>query len=355
MRRGAARAGVASLAVALLALPLLASLAPLRPAAAQSLGMGPRGDDTPLLVDADDGIEWNREKKTYVARGNAKATRGDVTVYADMLTAHYREKPEGGTEILKLEAQGRVRIVSPNEVATGDRGVYDVARAVLVLTGRELRLETKEDVVTSRQSLEWYEKERRAVARGDAVAIREYKRMSADVLVGFFAQGGEKPAPDKPGGDKNAKAAPAPAKPAPAAPAPGNRAGRPPAGAPATPSAGARPPAQSPEAGGLQLKRIDAEGNVEVSSPAEVGRGTTGTYDVATGIATLTGDVRISRGQNQLNGEFAEVNMNTGVSKVRAAPAANAARDRVRGLLVPDSETPPRGPSGPARPAPRTN
>src|SRR3546814_16738160 len=58
-----------------------------------------QGDDrVPVTVEADNGIEWIRDAKTYIARGNARAIRGDTPVTADMLTARYREKPDGTTE-----------------------------------------------------------------------------------------------------------------------------------------------------------------------------------------------------------------------------------------------------------------
>src|SRR3990170_8104486 len=75
-----------------------------------------RESDQPLEINADDGIEWNRNDKTYIARGNARAASGDVEVLADMLTAYYREPAEGeqgSTEIYLLEATGNVRINSP--------------------------------------------------------------------------------------------------------------------------------------------------------------------------------------------------------------------------------------------------
>jgi lipopolysaccharide export system protein LptA len=52
-------------------------------------------------------------------------------------------------------------------------------------------------------------------------------------------------------------------------------------------------------------------------------------------VATLVGDVKISRGENQLNGGYAEVNLNTGVSRLLGAPPDSDAKARVRGLLRP--------------------
>src|SRR3546814_10001601 len=92
-----------------------------------------QGDDrVPVTVDADNGIEWIRDAKTYIARGNARAIRGDTTVTADMLTARYREKPDGTTEIHVLQADGNVVIETPRERATGERAVYSLDEGSII-------------------------------------------------------------------------------------------------------------------------------------------------------------------------------------------------------------------------------
>ena len=68
-----------------LAILLLASFAQ-----AQGLNFGSGDSDSPIEVYADDGIEWQQDALTFLARGNARAVRGDVTVYADELHAFYR-------------------------------------------------------------------------------------------------------------------------------------------------------------------------------------------------------------------------------------------------------------------------
>ncbi len=265
-------------AAALLALSLLAALP--APLSAQGLG-GLRNAGGPLTIDAEEGIEWQRDRKLYIARGKAVATRGDITVAADELIAHYREDATGETEVYQIDAVGNVVITSPTERITGDRGVYFADRGMMRMTGEALRYETAEDVVTARDSLEYWEDfEGRpiAVARGDAVAERKAKaeQIRAEVLTASLA-----------------------------------------------PDAG----------GGLSVVRLDGEGEVEVSTPVDFARGNEGVYYVKEERAELTGDVKITRGDNQLNGQRAEVNMKTGVS--RLLPGADG---RVRGLIIPQKE-----------------
>jgi lipopolysaccharide export system protein LptA len=244
------------------------------PARAQLL-QGTGDDQVPVTVEADQGIEWIRDSSTYVARGNAKATRGDTRVSADTLTARYREKPDGTTEIFRLEADGNVVIATPRERATGDRAVYDLDKANVVLTGRDLRFQNAGDVITARDSLEYRQGQRVAIARGDATAIRENQRIRADTLVARF--------------EERTK-------------------------------------------GGSTLAIVEANGNVVITTPQEVARGREGVYNADKGTATLTGDVRITRGKNQLNGERAVVNLKTGISRLLPAGAGG---ERVKGLFTP--------------------
>lgn len=262
-------------AVLAAALFLAAAALPL-PAGAQLL-QGQGDDRVPVTVEADNGIEWIRDSKTYIARGNARATRGDTSVTAETLTARYREKPDGTTEIYVMEAEGNVVIATPRERATGGRAVYNLDKASIILTGRNLTFRNAGDVITARDSLEYWQQRQVAIARGDATATRATpsQEIRADTLTAFF---------------------------------------------------------QEAKKGGNELTRVDAAGNVVITTPQEVARGREGVYNALQGTATLDGDVRITRGKNQLNGERAVVNLNTGVS--RLLPASKGG-DRVKGLFTP--------------------
>ena len=130
---------------------------------AQGLSNLDRGDE-PLEINAEEGIEWRRDEQTYIARGNARAARGELEVFADIMIASYRESAKSATDIYRIDVQGNVRIVSPNEVVYGENGVYDVENGILVLTGDNLRLTSGNDVLTARDSLEYWERKQLAVA-----------------------------------------------------------------------------------------------------------------------------------------------------------------------------------------------
>ena len=92
----------------------------------------------------------------------------------------------GSNEIFRLEAIGNVHIFTATDQAWGDHAVYDIDQAVLVLTGRNLRLTTPTDILTARDSMEYWSQTRMSVGRGDAVVVtNDGRRLAADTLVGF--------------------------------------------------------------------------------------------------------------------------------------------------------------------------
>ena len=291
---------------------------------AQGIGLGSGSVDKPLEVFADQGIEWQQNENTYTARGNARAIKGDTTVYGDTLVAHYRKAESGSTEIWRIEANGNVRITSPTDTAYGDRAVYTIDNAVLVMTGKALRLTTPRQTITARDSLEYWEQKDLAVARGNALVVTDDgRRIRGDVLTALFKSNKET------------------------------------AGTPAStskPAAATRKPPSttakdSKGRDDSRLQRIDAYGNVIITTPQEVARGNRAVYQEETGIANLMGSVKITRGNNQLNGEAAEVNMQTGVSRIVSATQGTGSGP-VRALIVPNGKAPVGGTTPPA-PAPR--
>jgi lipopolysaccharide export system protein LptA len=283
-------------------------------------GAGAASDNQPIQINADSGIEWQQNARVYIARGNAVASRGSAEVRADTLTAHYRDAKGAGsggnTEIYRIEAEGHVILKRDAQTVAGDRAVYDVDQAIAVITGRDLKLTTANDVVTARDSLEWYDQKQIAVARGNAVASRQGKTIKADILTAYM-QKTQLP-PGKPG----------------------------------APAARDKPPLTQAAAGGApnpgesKISRVDAQGNVVVTNSVDTGRGDFGVYNGETGIATLIGNVVLQRGNNVIRGQRGVMDMNNNVSRMLPGAAPGAApgepRQRVQGLFIRD-ETAARG------------
>jgi lipopolysaccharide export system protein LptA len=276
------------------------ALAPPCAARAQglTLGGGASGRE-PVTISAASGIEWQQGAKVYIARGHAVATRGTTRVYADTLIAHYRQG-KGGTEIDRIDAEGHVVIKGPTQTITGDHAVYDADQQVAVITGRHLRLTTANEVVTARDSFEWYEQKQAAVARGDALAVHGDKRIRADVLTAYMSRDDRAPAAAR-GAAKGAQ----------------------------------RPASDALGAGNSRIERIDAQGNVVVSDAADIGRGDYGVYDAKTGIVTLLGHVVLTRGQDVIRGQYAVMDLIHHVSRIMSvATRPGGKAPRVEGIFV---------------------
>jgi len=83
-----------------------------------------------------------------------------------------------------------------------------------------------------------------------------------------------------------------------------------------------------------EIRRVEAHGDVVVSSPREIARGSDGVYDLTTRRITLTGDVVLTRDDNVLRGNRLEIDLASGVSRLRAAGPDG----RVRARFAPAEE-----------------
>ena len=249
-------------------------------AISQSFDLATGSREQPIEITADDGIEWQRENQLMVATGNAKATRGNATIESNILRAYYQRNKKGETRLTKIEALQKVKIKSPTQYITGQNAVYDLEKAILVVSGKIVKLVSGSDVITSNQQMEYFEKKEMAVARKNAIINHDGKKLRAETLVAFFYK------------DK---------------------------------------------AGKSKVSRIQAFDNVMINTSTERIKAQKGIYDLKSGIVTLSGNVRISRGKNQLNGDNAIINLNTGVSKLLASNNAKAPqkKKRIRGYLMP--------------------
>ncbi len=240
--------------------------------------------DAPLEVTAEGGLEWFAEQKAYVATGAAQLKRGDLTVNADKITAFAKANAAGEDEIWRLEAIGNVRIATKGQMASGGKALHDVALQVTVLSEGQLKFTSGADVVTAEERLEWWEKQGLAVARGNAHAVRALQsgRPERDVRADEMIA---KLLPD--------------------------------------------------EKGQLQIVRVDASGNVVITTASDVAMGSRASFDAVKNIAVLEGPVRIRREKGILEGARAEVNFANGQSRLLADGSG-----RVRALFEPQKHSP---------------
>jgi lipopolysaccharide export system protein LptA len=262
--------------------------------AVHALGADGVTKDEPIEVSADKELEWDRAAQTYIARGSAKALQGVNSLAGDVLKAYYSKdanattnsNEEGSTDIYKIESFGSVVIKSDGNTAYADKGVYDLRSGEAVLTGRNLRLLTANEIVTSRDQITFNSLTNIMTADGNAKIVQGTDTLEANQFIAYFK-------------DVN---------------------------------------------GERVLDRMEAIGNVVITTPEEVLTGNRGRYVADTNIATVNGDVKITRGQNVLTGDRGQVNFNTRKSKLfGGASAANTSsgssnepKQRVKAIFHPE-------------------
>ena len=249
-------------------------------AVAGGLDFASGSKDMPIEITADNGIEWENNREMLIASGTAKASRGGVTVLAEVLRAYYRKKTTGGTDLYRLDAAGGVKIFSDTESMEGQTAVLDFEQAILKVDGKKVIYKAGPDTITANQQMEYWERQKMAVARGNAVAIHKGKTLRADVLKALLRK---------------------------------NKTGR------------------------SEVYIIEAFNNVLIVSDKDRLRSDSAIYKLDSGIVTLKGNVSIIRENSILNGDLAEINLKTGISKLLTVDSVGSRKERkrVRGLIYP--------------------
>jgi lipopolysaccharide export system protein LptA len=273
---------------AAIAAALFLAAAPAQAQEAAALPLAASNADAPVDISAAGNLEWNSRDKTYTAHQDVIVKQGAMEVHSDTLAAHY---DDGGktASITQIVAEGNVVISSPPYKGYGDKAVYDTAAQTATLTGNNLRIETPDESLKAADAISFDMGKNLLTAKGQATATRGTDSVASQDMQAFFAK------------DKDGKTA---------------------------------------------LQKIVADHPVTIQTARETVTGSKGVYDVAGGKATLTGDVRIKQGDSWLAGTRAEVDLNTGISRLFAdapvSPAATGAAapaqdgsGRVRGVFYP--------------------
>jgi lipopolysaccharide export system protein LptA len=87
---------------------------------------------------------------------------------------------------------------------------------------------------------------------------------------------------------------------------------------------------------GPQILRLDAQGNIIMTSPSERAESKWAIYDVEQRVLTLGGDVQLTRGDSKIWGERLELNLRTGITTL---DGASRSTERVKGrFTVPEQD-----------------
>ena len=220
----------------------------------------------PIEITAENGIEWHKNEKKYIATGNARAKQGDLTVTSDRLEAYYKNSDKGEENIDIIKAIGNVKIKNKNAFIEGGKNAsYFLGKEYFIINGENIKLKSKENKLYANKKIEFWRLENIAVATGNAVAKKKNEyTISANRLAWYLEIIGK---------EKDYK-----------------------------------------------IKKIIGFKNVKIVSENEIAFSDKALYNDNTELCKLFGNVKLKRGNNFLTGDYAEVNLKSGISKLLPNP-----------------------------------
>ena len=240
------------------------------------------GKDEPIEIYADNGIEWHKNKKKYVAKGNAEAISGSLSLKSDQIEAYYIETKDSSMDINNVLAMNNVIIKDKKmKITGGNYAEYDVKKDYFKVNGSKLKLTSQKNALMSNNKMEYWMSKGVAVATGKAEARKENEFVvKADKLVWNLYEVNKK----------------------------------------------------------IKVKKIIGFNNVSIRSNNEVAFSNKGIYNNITEVCKLFGNVRLQKGDSFLTGEYAEVDLKSGISKILPAPKKGPNESKVRALIERESQ-----------------
>jgi len=229
-----------------------------------------------IKITSDDGIEWHQNEQKIVAIKNVVAKKDGMILNSQKITALYKnsEKKNQKTAIYYVIAEEDVFMNNNTAKAYGEKLEYDIEKEIILLSGKPAKIKTESEVITAKDVIEYYPKKEIAIGRGDVTLVKGDKTISADIMKAYFTK--------------------------------------------------------SRLTQNLEVDRIEFFDNIKITTPNEVLTGDKGIYYAKKSIATISDNVKITQGKNSLSGDYAEINLKTGFSKLKSKKE----NGRVKGIFV---------------------
>ena len=231
----------------------------------------------PIEIFADDGIEWHKNKSKYVALGNAKALSGTLSVESDKIEAFYKENDSSNMNITEVRAKKNVVVKDKKmKITGGEYAEYKILKDYFFINGKNIILTSEKNILKSNKKLEYWRSKNIAIATGKAEAKKDNEFVVlADKLVWYLQERNQK----------------------------------------------------------TTVKKLLGFNNVSIKTNNEVAFSDKAIYNNDTEICKLFGNVKLQRGESFLIGEYAEVDLKSGISKLLPAPGTKLNENRVRALI----------------------
>lgn len=106
--------------------------------------------DQPIQIESDK-LEVRESENLAIFTGNVNVTQGPTLMKSGKMTVYYAKDggsaATGSAKIDRLEVDDKVYVKSDKQVATGDRGTFDMKTEVLVMSGKEVVLSEGDNVL----------------------------------------------------------------------------------------------------------------------------------------------------------------------------------------------------------------
>ena len=136
-----------------------------------------------LVIEAEDGLEWQRRDLRFIASGGAVAAQGDTTLRAERIEARYRESDED-VVITRIEGVGGVELSRDGITARAERIDYDLLADRAVLSGGASTITTEGESITATEKIDYDRGKREILAEGQVVvAIGDGRLLMADSVL----------------------------------------------------------------------------------------------------------------------------------------------------------------------------
>ena len=239
-------------------------------------------EGSPIHINADQ-MEYNMIDGTATAKGHAVAQQGDYRLDASLFVVKLGENKSASSKkegLQKIQAFGDVHLSSLKEEIFGESAVYEMEKEILTVFGHPVTLISEKGRLSAQDRISYNIQKKKAVAFGDVHITGEGNEMIAPKVTAYF---------ESPSAQKET----------------------------------------------LNLHRVYAEGGVFIKSQGFVAQSEEANYFVETGDVNLTGNVKISDGENIFEGPCGSYNQKTKKSQLVPCSSAQSIgkKGRVKALL----------------------
>ena len=106
--------------------------------------------DKPIQIESDK-LEVREADSVAIFTGNVAVVQGPTLLKSGKMTVYYKKDggsaTTGSADIDRLVVEGKVYVKSEKQVATGDKGTFDMKTEVLTLSGDEVVLSEGDNVI----------------------------------------------------------------------------------------------------------------------------------------------------------------------------------------------------------------